>query len=77
MYLRLSGTEGLKTSIDHPYSIGEYLYLMFDPTHNFKNAFNNWVNRKILSYPNGYPGIFTEKDMANFALFITRKKHIL
>ena len=41
----------LKSSIPHPYIDGDLLFLTFDPTHNFKNVYNNWVNRKIFTLP--------------------------
>ena len=41
----------MQSRVPHPQRNGEYLYLMFDYTHNFKNIYNNWVNKKIFSLP--------------------------
>ena len=41
----------LTESIQHPLWQREKLFLLFDFTHNFKNIYNNFVNRKIMSWP--------------------------
>lgn len=44
----------LKSSIDHPTLANTKLYLLFDPTHNTKNIFNNWVSKKLFILPPGH-----------------------
>ena len=41
----------LKPSIDHPTKPNEKLFLLFDFTHNFKNIYNNFLNKHSLSIP--------------------------
>ena len=41
----------LKPFIDNPFSPDRRLYLLFDTTHNLKNIFNNWINRKKFTVP--------------------------
>lgn len=41
----------LRHSIEHPYRPREKLFLIFDFTHNFKNIFNHFVNKKQMHPP--------------------------
>ena len=41
----------LKPFIDNRFSPDRRLYLLFDTTHNLKNIFNNWINRKKFTVP--------------------------
>ncbi len=41
----------LSTKIPHPSIENEYLFLLFDSVHNFKNVYNNFVNRKEFVFP--------------------------
>lgn len=50
MYISLGGGE-LKPSIDHPCIDGERLFLLFDPTHNIKNLYNNWLKKSTFTFP--------------------------
>lgn len=54
-FMTLCGNE-LKTSINHPTVPDAKLYLFFDPTHNFKNMFNNWVSKRLFQLPDGHIG---------------------
>ena len=51
LFVSLGGGE-LKSSIDHPFIEGERLFLLFDPTHNLKNLYNNWLIKSTFSFPN-------------------------
>ena len=42
------------------------LYLLFDSTHNYKNAFNNWCNKKVFAFPSGFGDILECGEVANF-----------
>ena len=46
-FVELCGGE-LANSIVHPVRKEERLFLMFDFTHNMKDIYNNFVNRKIM-----------------------------
>ena len=41
----------LKPCIPHPTKPDELLFLLFDFTHNFKNIFNNFLNRNMFYIP--------------------------
>ncbi len=41
----------LKPSIPHPQLPDESLFLMFDSVHNFKNIYNNFLNRRVFRLP--------------------------
>ena len=56
----------IKPSILHPTKSNEKLFLLIDPTHNFKNLFNNWVNTKRFYFPNGFEDLFPESGYADF-----------
>ena len=45
------GSGSLSVSIPHPTLKDEKHFLIFDPVHIFKNFFNNFVNRGVLSCP--------------------------
>ena len=48
------------TSIQHPNQPQERLFLLFDTTHNMKNIFNNWVNKRIFALPGGFQNLVNE-----------------
>ncbi len=52
----------LKTCVQNPVN-GEPLFLVFDPTHNFKNIYNNFQRKKTFSFPR-IPG--TQTTSASF-----------
>lgn len=41
----------LTPTIDHPIVSNEKLHLLFDPTHNLKNIYNNWLSKKTFHFP--------------------------
>ena len=45
------GQGELKHSIEHPTRPGERLFLLFDFTHNFKNIYNNFLNKQRFNIP--------------------------
>ena len=40
----------MRSSIVNPVS-GEKMFLLWDSVHNFKNVYNNWVNKGTFEYP--------------------------
>ena len=50
MYIELGGGQ-LKHCIVHPTRSDEKLFLLFDTTHNFKNIFNNFINKGRFNIP--------------------------
>lgn len=50
MFVDMCGGK-LSHSIEHPFRQEERLFFLFDFTHNFKNIFNNFVNKKVMSPP--------------------------
>lgn len=54
----------LKTFVDNPVSDGR-IYLIFDPTHNIKNLYNNFQKRRLFRCPGSHP-ILKETTEANF-----------
>ena len=50
MYMDLCGGQ-LEHSIPHPTRSEERLYLLFNYTHNFKNIYNNFVNKERMNNP--------------------------
>ena len=52
-YIDLCGGD-LKSSIAHPTSPNERLFLLFDPTHNMKNIYNSWLSQKYFLLPSGH-----------------------
>lgn len=60
----------LRPSINHPLNLNKPLFLIFDPTHNIKNVYNNWHCKKAFGLPafnSGEPeGIQLSKCSANF-----------
>lgn len=54
----------LKTYVKNPLSDGR-IYLLFDPTHNVKNLYNNFQKRRVFKCPGVFP-ILTESTEANF-----------
>ena len=64
MYIDLCGGE-LSHSI--PTRQGERLFLLFDFTHNFKNIYNNFVNKRRMHVPTtGFQDILGETCVASF-----------
>jgi len=41
----------LQTSVPHPHECGKPIFLSFDAVHNFKNLYNNFINRRELWFP--------------------------
>jgi hypothetical protein len=41
----------LLSFVQHPFLIGEKIFLRFDLVHIFKNIYNNFVNQKIFDFP--------------------------
>ena len=66
MYKVLSGNDTIRTKIEHPISPGKFLYLLFDATHNIKNAYNNWINKGRFVYPAGFPEFLDDFGTADF-----------
>ena len=57
----------LQPSISHPFRKEEELFLIFDFTHNFKNIYNNFVNRKVMNpHISGYDEILGKSCTAKF-----------
>ena len=56
----------MKPWVEHPVVRGQKLYLFFDPTHNLKNAYNNWINKEVFHYPKGFDDILDENSCADF-----------
>ncbi len=52
MYTAL-GDGVLKHCIEHPNMQNKKLFLLFDATHNVKNAYNNWINKGKFTFPQG------------------------
>ena len=50
LLIDLCGGE-LKPFIQHPFRPEEYLFLMFDFTHNFKNIYNGFLSRNHMRVP--------------------------
>ena len=66
MFIDMCGGR-LAHSIEHPFRKEERLFFMFDFTHNFKNIFNNFVNKKIMSPPTAqYEDILGKDCCARF-----------
>lgn len=66
LYIELCGGS-LRPFIDHPLKTDEKLFLLFDFTHNFKNLFNNWINKKKMEPPaSEFPEIFGGECIASF-----------
>ena len=55
------GDGELKPSIDHPCIKGERLFLLFDPTHNIKNVYNNWLTKSTFTFPNAHCDLLRAK----------------
>lgn len=77
LFKRLSVGENegnISSAVTHPIHPDKKLYLMFDPTHNIKNAFNNWNNKGVFKYPVGFDDLLSSGGSANFrhikALFL-------
>ena len=71
LLIELSGQGEICSSIDHPIRRNEKLFLLFDFTHNFKNIFNHFVNKKVMHPPcQGHHKILGSACSANF-------KHII
>ena len=66
LFKHLCGGGELKPFIDHPIVEGRRLYMISDPSHNIKNAFNNWTHKKIFRYPAGFEDLFDENGAADF-----------
>ena len=67
--MELCGGNELSSSVVHPTKPNERLFLLFDFTHNMKNIFNNFINRKVMHIPeisDDY-NIFGGKCIAQFA----------
>ena len=62
------GNGKLCHSIDHPVLEGERLFFRFDFTHNFKNIYNNFVNKQRM-HPStlGHERVLGESCVAEFA----------
>ena len=65
LFIKLCDNQ-LKSRIEHPYCQGKFLYLLFDSTHNLKNAYNNWINKTRFCYPDGFSDIFDNNGVADF-----------
>ena len=71
LLVELSGQGEICSSIDHPIRSNEKLFLLFDFTHNFKNTFNHFANKKVMHPPcQGHHKILGSACSANF-------KHII
>ena len=58
----------LQHSIDHPFRAGEKLFFLFDFTHNFKNIFNHFLNKRIMNLPTqGHEHILGNSCVADFS----------
>ena len=67
MFVDLCGGK-LSHSIEHPTRTGERLFLLFNFTHNFKNIFNNFVNKgRMHLTTTGYEDKLGETCTALFA----------
>lgn len=67
LFVDLCGGQ-LENSIQHPLRKEERLFLMFDFTHNMKNIYNNFVNRKIMHPPtSGHEHVLGNSCTARFA----------
>ena len=67
LFIDLCGRK-LSRSIEHPCRSGERLFLLFGFTHNFKNIYNNFVNRKRMNLPTcGHESIMGSSCVALFA----------
>ena len=42
------------------------LFLFIDPTHNFENSFNNWINAKRFYFLTDFEDLFPESGFADF-----------
>ena len=67
LFIDLCGGK-LVHSIQHPLRENERLFLFFDFTHNMKNIYNIFVNRKIMHPPTtGHKKLLGESCTAKFA----------
>ena len=67
LFLDLCGGEQIFPSIEHPVRRNERLFLLFDFTHNFKNIFNHFVNKKMMHIPShGHNEVLESPCFANF-----------
>ena len=65
--MNLCGTE-LKPCVPHPTKPDELLFLFFDFTHDFKNIFNNFLNKGMFKLPTqGFEEIFGEVCSPQFS----------
>ena len=60
------GNGELVPSIPHPTNHGKRLYMLFDPTHNLKNVFNNWTNKTLFRYPTDFEDVLHAGGVADF-----------
>lgn len=56
----------LHPHVKNPVDQNKQLYLLFDSTHNLKNAFNNWLKREKFVLPSGHPTILTPGKEVHF-----------
>jgi len=67
MFVDLCGGK-LKPCISHPTKDGEFLFLIFDFTHNFKNIFNNFLSKNRMNVPTfGFETILDSPCLGLFA----------
>ena len=50
-FKKISNGKALHEPIENPYKPGSYIYKLFDPTHLFKNFYNNLMNKETFIYP--------------------------
>lgn len=65
-YKRLCNDDQITACINHPAVEGKKMYLLFDSTHNIKNAFNNWNRKHEFHYPLDFEDLLDPNGVASF-----------
>ena len=60
------GGKKILLSIVYPEFSDKRLYLLFDPTHNLKNAFNNWTQEQMSRFLSEYSEFLRNGGVADF-----------
>ena len=62
----MCSSDVISPCVPHPFIEKKKLYLLFDSTHNVKNAFNNWNRKHYFRYPSGYDDLLDTDGVASF-----------